>query len=145
VWALLVPRVDPRFPALPDGSGEGRRIVYSNSLQRVWLVEADGRIFDSYLVSGRRDAPAPGTYSVFSKSEVSSSGNLRLDHMVRFTWGRTLAIGFHAIPTRPGGEPVQTLDELGQYRSAGCIRQDPAKAAQLYAWAPVGTTVVVLP
>ena len=144
VWALLVPMADS-FPALPANSGEGRRIVYSNSMQRVWLVEADGRIFDSYLVSGRRDAPAPGTYSVFSKSEVARSGNLRLDHMVRFTWGRTLAIGFHAIPTRPDGQPVQTLEELGQYRSAGCVRQDPVKAKQLYDWAPVGTKVVVLP
>jgi hypothetical protein len=145
VWGLFVPsRADARFP-VPAGSGTGRRIVYSNSQQRVWLVEDNGRVFDSYLVSGRQGVPAPGTYSVFSKSEVARSGNLRLDHMVRFTWGRTLAIGFHAIPSNPAGQPSQSLDELGQFRSAGCIRQDPAKAAELYAWAPVGTKVVVLP
>ena len=114
-------------------------------MQRVWLVEANGAVFDSYLVSGRQGVPRPGTYSVFSKSAVAWSGNLTLDHMVRFTWGETLAIGFHAIPTDPRGNPVQGLDELGRFRSAGCIRQDPTKAKELFDWTPVGTTVVVLP
>jgi hypothetical protein len=145
-WAVSVPpAADPRFPAVPDGTGSGRRIVYSNSSQRVWLVEADGSIFDSYLVSGRRGVPAPGTYAVYSESAVAYSGNLRLFHMVRFAHGRSLAIGFHSIPVRPDGSPIQGLDELGQYRSHGCVRQDPAQAEELYKWADIGTTVVVLP
>ena len=134
-------------PPLPAGSGSGRRIVYSNSRQRVWLVEASGAVSHSWLVSGRRGIPAPGTYRVFSKSPSSAAGptgGLRLGHMVRFARGQRLAIGFHAIPTARG-RPIQGIDELGEFRSAGCVRQDPRDAATLYAWAPIGTAVVVTP
>lgn len=93
-------------------------------------------------MSGRRGIPRPGTYRVFSKSRVSSSGSLRLDYMVRFVPGKK-AIGFHAIPTRPDGTPIQGENELGQYRSAGCVRQSPAHAAALYNCAPIATKVVV--
>ena len=134
------------FPPVPAGSGSGRRIVYDNDGQRVWLVEADGSVHDSYAVSGRRDTPKPGVYAVFSKSPKAWAGHggITMNHMVRFTRGRSLAIGFHSIPIRPGGRPLQTLAALGTYQSAGCVRQSDAKAELLYHWADVGTTVVVL-
>lgn len=128
-------------PPLPAGSGSGRRIVYSVTQQRVWLV--DGRVEKSYLVSGRAGMPSPGTYHVYSKSRYSTSGSLRLEYMVRFAHGRTLAIGFHSIPRRPDGSYVQSESELGQYRSSGCVRQRLSDAAYLWGFAPVGTTVVV--
>jgi len=40
---------------------------------------------------------------------------------------------------------MQTEEELGTFQSAGCVRQADAKAAALYQWTPVGTTVVVVP
>ncbi len=142
---LLFGRPQPQQPQqaapAPAPSGE-RRIEYSVSGQRVSLFEADGRQVSSYAVSGRRGIPRPGTYQVFSKSRVSSSGSLRLDHMVRFVPGKK-AIGFHAIPTRRDGTPIQGEDELGQFRSAGCVRQSPAHAAFLFDWAPIGTKVIV--
>lgn len=133
-------------PPVPDGSGEGRRIVYSNTGQRVWLVEDDGIVRDTYLVSGKEDVPAPGSYEVFSKSELAYAGHddITMTHMVRFAHGETLPIGFHAIPNDGSGRPIQSEDELGEYRSAGCVRQSPGHAAALYEWAPVGTEVVVL-
>ncbi|HVM40621.1 MAG TPA: L,D-transpeptidase, partial [Acidimicrobiia bacterium] len=142
----LAKRLDfATFPAVPAGSGTGRRIVYSNSAQRVWLVETGESVVGSWPVSGRRGVPSPGHYRVFSKSRVSSSGNLRLDYMTRFAHGQTLAIGFHGIPIDPSGRPIQSESELGEYRSAGCVRQRLSDAARLYEWAPVGTLVVVLP
>lgn len=136
------PRAAPSPPPAPPA--DGRRIGYSISAQRVALFEADGTQVRSYSVSGRRGIPRPGTYHVFSKSRVSTSGPLRLDHMVRFVPGKK-AIGFHAIPVRRDGRPVQGEEELGQYRSAGCVRQSPSDAAFLYDWAPIGTTVEVTP
>ena len=65
----------PAFPALPEGAGAGRRVVYSNGAQRVWLVGDDGVAFDSWLVSGRRGVPRPGLYSVYSRSPMSSAHN----------------------------------------------------------------------
>lgn len=69
---------------------------------------------------------------------------ITMEYMVRFAHGRSLAIGFHSIPVYASGRPLQTEAELGQYRSAGCVRQRLPQAAQLYGWADVGTTVVVL-
>ncbi len=132
------------FPAVPASSGTGRRIVYCNSCQRVWLVESDGSVARSYQVSGRRGVPRPGTYSVKSKSNPGSTENgLRLGHMVRFTKGRSLWIGFHAIPVGAKG-PIQSQRQLGQALSLGCIRQAPADAVALWEFAPVDTAVVVL-
>ncbi len=134
------------YKAIPADSGEGRRIIYSGLQQRVWMVNANGTLHDTYLVSGRANTPLPGSYSVFSKSPVAWAGHdgITMNHMLRFTWGRTLAIGFHSIPRYGNGTPMQTEAELGTYQSAGCVRQSEAKAEALYNWAPVGTTVVVL-
>lgn len=134
----------PSFPALPAGSGEGRRIVYANSQQRVWLVEEDGRVIGSWLVSGRKGLPRSGTYRVASKSRYSSAGGgrVRMQYMVRFAKPRRLWIGFHSIPVSRRG-PIQTESQLGTPRSAGCVRQRLSDAETLYNWAPVGTKVVV--
>lgn len=135
----------PAFPPLPDGSGDGRRVVYSIEQQRVWWVEEDGRVVNSYLVSGRRNTPAKGTYAVFSKSRHAWSGEgATMEHMIRFTWGNTMAIGFHSIPRDGAGRPLQTEAQLGQPLSSGCIRQRDADAAALFDWAQVGTKVVVV-
>src|SRR5688500_9568268 len=63
----------PSYPPLPEGCGQGRRIVYSVSGQRVWLVEGNEQPTASWLVSGRRGIPKPGTYRVFSRSRWSSA------------------------------------------------------------------------
>lgn len=143
--APVIPEPPVMYPALPADSGVGRRIVYSNSEQRVWWVDENERTVNSYPVSGRRNTPAPGTYSVFSKSEKAWAGHdgITMNHMVRFARGSKLAIGFHSIPRYSNGTPMQTEEELGSYRSAGCVRQRDDTAEALYEWADVGTTVVV--
>ena len=88
--AASAPAATPAaFPPLPANAGGGRRVVYSNSAQRVWLVGDDGVAFDSWLVSGRRGVPRPGVYSVFSRSPVSSAdgGSVTMQFMVRFAAG----------------------------------------------------------
>lgn len=138
-----------RFTPIPEASGEGRRVVYSNGGQRVWLVDGDEQLVATYLVSGRRGVPAIGTYSVYSRSEWSGSygGGLKMQHMVRFAVGtnRGWAIGFHAIPITHAGSPIQSESELGQFRSAGCVRQAPADAALMWDFAGTSTPVVVIP
>jgi hypothetical protein len=127
----------------PGGSGAGRRIVYSVTGQRVWLIEAGGAVVRTYRVSGRAGTPRQGTYSVFSKSTTASSGSVTMRYMVRFAHGQRLAIGFHTIPRTSSGKPIQSLSELGSYRSHGCVRQADADALALWNFAPLGTTVVV--
>ena len=132
-------------PALPDGSGKGRRVVFSEGQQRVWLVGADGDVQRTYLVSGSvYDNLDPGVYSVYSRSEqawgIDDSGTMK--YFVRFAHGDNAAIGFHDIPI-DDGVPVQSVDQLGTPLSHGCIRQRRADARRLWAFAPVDTKVVV--
>jgi len=141
-------KVEPaRDTTLPAQSGSGYRVVFSESRQRVWLVEADETVRRTYLVSGSvYDNLDPGTYSVYSRSEqawgIDDSGTMR--YFVRFARGERAAIGFHDIPIADGA-PVQTVAQLGTPLSHGCIRQRPADAKALWDFAPLGTTVVVTP
>jgi hypothetical protein len=136
-------------PPVPEGSGSGRRVVYANAEQRVWLIDENEKVVDTYLVSGKQGVPAPGTYEIYSKSELAYAGHddITMRYMARFTKSPTsdLAIGFHSIPYFGNGEPMQTEEQLGEYHSAGCVRQSLGHAAALYEWAPEGTVVVVLP
>ncbi len=140
---------DMDLPPVPAASGAGRRIVYANAEQRVWLVDENEQVIDTYLVSGKNGVPAPGTYKVYSKSEIAYAGHdaITMRFMVRFTKSPTsdLAIGFHSIPYFGNGEPMQTEEQLGEYHSAGCVRQSLGHAAALYNWAAQGTVVAVLP
>ncbi len=136
---------------LPLNSGTGRRIVYSKSAQRVWVVEANGTVSKTHLVSGRRtwNQPLPGEYDVFSRSAFTcniKNPALCWRYMVRFTKGPDGDnIGFHEIPTNNDtGTRVQSDDQLGTPLSGGCIRQATADALFIWNWAYIGTKVVVL-
>ncbi|KAA1425735.1 L,D-transpeptidase [Nocardioides antri] len=139
---------EPSTPALPPDSGTGRRVVFSESAQRVWLVAESGEVERTYLASGSAyDNLEPGTYAVYSRSRyavgVDNSGTM--EYFARFTQGdEGGAIGFHTIPV-DDGEPVQTVADLGTPLSHGCIRQRTADAVALWNFAPIGTTVVVTP
>ena len=131
---------------LPAASGSGRRVVFSESRQRVWLVDDDGTVERTYLVSGSvYDNLEPGTYAVYSRSRhaigIDDSGTM--EYFVRFTQGtQGAAIGFHTIPV-DDGRPVQTIAQLGTPLSHGCIRQARPNAIALWEFAPIGTKVVV--
>jgi lipoprotein-anchoring transpeptidase ErfK/SrfK len=136
--------IDPE--ALPADSGQGRRIVFSETEQRVWLVRENGTVRRTYLVSGStEDNLDPGRYSVYSKSRwavgVDDSGVM--EFFVRFAHGEQAAIGFHTIPTKLG-TALQSRSQLGTPQSHGCIRQAKADAISLWNFAPEGTTVVVI-
>ena len=132
--------------ALPARSGEGRRIVFDMSDQRVWLVSGTGQVARTYLVSGSlTDNLDAGSYRVYSRSRhavgVDDSGTM--GYMVRFAHGASAAIGFHDIPVLHG-DRVQSPAQLGTPQSHGCIRQRRVDAKALWSFAPVGTRVVVL-
>lgn len=145
-----IPTTAPPDPTdIPKGSGEGRRIVYCNSCQRVWLVNDDGGLDHTWLVSGRKWVPDLGEFEVFGKSERTQNmfyPEIEMNWMVRFTIspnGKNY-IGFHEIPTK-NGVPMQTEEQLGTHQSGGCIRLAPQAAKTLYDWADIGTKVVVIP
>ena len=136
---------DPDELLVPEDSGEGRRVVFDESAQRVWLVKGDGSVERTYLVSGSvYDNLDPGSYSVFSRDKLAwGFDGSELRYMVRFTTGAEAAIGFHNIPVLEG-KKVQTPDELGTPLSDGSIRQWGQDAQALWEFAPLGTSVVVV-
>ena len=132
--------------ALPDASGEGRRIVFSEAAHRVWLVAADGSVERTYLVSGSKfDNLNQGTYAVQSKSRLATAFDFSgsMEYFVRFATGFTAPIGFHTVPVDNAGQPEQSRQQLGTPTSAGCVRQWRDDAVALWTFAPVGTKVVV--
>ena len=135
-----------RGKALPQHSGSGRRVVFSQGRQRVWLVSGDHHVARTYLVSGSlTDNLDPGTYEVYSRSAkawgIDDSGTMR--YFVRFAHGDNAAIGFHDIPV-DDGVPLQTVAQLGTPMSHGCIRQKESDARALWDFAPLGTPVIVV-
>ena len=139
-------RLNP--PLLPANSGVGRRVVYQNKLQWVWVVDANNKVRETMPVSGRRGVPKPGEYRVTSQSLRSYSldfEGVRFVNMTRFAFGPAGGnIGFHAIPTKDG-KVLQTEEQLGTFQGSGCIRMAPDDAKLIFKFATRGTKVVVLP
>jgi lipoprotein-anchoring transpeptidase ErfK/SrfK len=133
---------------VPAKSGVGRRIVYANRQQRVWVINADNEVIRTFPVSGMLGQPGNGTFSVFSKSPTSFSpefAGVSFRFMTRFAIGRNGGnIGFHEIPIR-NSKPMQTVDELGAFKGSGCLRSSTKDALFIYQWATLGTKVVVVP
>jgi lipoprotein-anchoring transpeptidase ErfK/SrfK len=133
---------------VPNKSGTGRRIVYANRQQRVWVINADNEVIRTFPVSGMLGQPGKGTFSVFSKSPTSYSpefAGVTFRFMTRFAIGRNGGnIGFHEIPVR-NNKPMQTVDELGAFKGSGCLRSSTQDALFIYRWATLGTKVVVVP
>ena len=133
---------------VPAKSGVGRRIVYANRQQRVWVINADNEVIRTFPVSGMLGQPGNGTFSVFSKSPTSFSpefAGVTFRFMTRFAIGRNGGnIGFHEIPIR-NSKPMQTVDELGAFKGSGCLRSSTKDALFIYQWATLGTKVVVVP
>ena len=135
-------------PPLPPNSGTGKRLVYDRAGQRVWAVSADEVVIRSWLVSGSKYSnEEPGVHKVYSKSVKSTAWNGKaiLPHMVRYQKTDIGNIGFHGIPIHVSdGTAYQTEAELGNRLSGGCQRQANRDADFVWAFADIGTTVVVI-
>ncbi|AWB93155.1 L,D-transpeptidase [Aeromicrobium chenweiae] len=133
-------------PAPPAGSGQGRRIVFDQGDQRVWLIKGDGEVERTYRVSGSKfENLKPGSYEVQSKTRHATAYDASgtMEYFVRFATGFSEPIGFHSVPRDNSGKLEQTKAQLGQRLSAGCVRQWQPDAIALWDFAPVGTKVVV--
>lgn len=142
----LAPQPARPVPSLPARSGSGKRVVYSNSMQWVWVIDRNERVVRSMPVSGKRGVPTPGTYRVTSQSPRSYSPyfeGVTFRWMTRFAKGPEGGnIGFHEVP-RKNGRVIQTYAQLGSFAGSGCVRMATQDVKFIYEWAKPGTTVVV--
>ena len=148
--ATTTTTLPPSVP--PLNSGSGRRAVYSISRQRVWVYSKNNTVVRTFAVSGRLGVPNLGTYKVRSKSAWACSADHRkvcMRYMIRFAKGPAGGnVGFHEIPrdTSKKNRPwLQTVDQLGQPLSDGCVRESTADAKFMWNYLKVGSIVVVVP
>lgn len=137
----------PEKPTLPyPDVGSGRRIILTESGQRVWLVDASGELHKTHQVSGRRGIPGVGRYNVYSKSRYAWAPHdgITMEYMVRFARGEW-PYGFHSIPVWPDEAPLQTPAQLGTHRSGGCVRQLWDDAQAVFEWSEIGDRVILMP
>ncbi|WP_030233722.1 hypothetical protein [Streptomyces sp. NRRL S-455] len=129
-------RTDPT--ALPSGSGTGARVVYSLRADRVWLVAADEAVSRTFKVYPSQVDPAPGSYTVTSRSNtITGSDGVPVEHVVRFTSVDGVVIGFSAAVSGSTAAPG------GQVRTGG-IRESRVDGDAMWTFATIGRKVVVV-
>ncbi|MEZ7002702.1 hypothetical protein [Streptomyces sp. AD55] len=96
--ASASPSPTPKAPppaAVPDGSGTGRRIVYSLGQKRVWLIDASDAARRTFTVWPGTVSPAPGTYQVGTRTEATTgSDGVQVEHIVYFALQDGVSVAF---------------------------------------------------
>lgn len=133
-------KTDPAQPvALPAGSGTGTRVVYSVSAKRVWLVGPSGHEPKSFAVVPSTVHPAPGSYTVGSRAgSVTGSDGVPIEHVVRFANPQGVVVGFSA-------RVDNTLPAPDPGKKTGGVRMTRADGDAMWAFATIGSKVVVVP
>jgi hypothetical protein len=125
--------------AVPDGSGTGRRIVYSLGQKRVWLVDASDASRRTFPVWPGTVDPGPGSYTVGTRTDATTgSDGVQIEHIVYFATASGVNIAFSSAVDGSSPPPpaagVQT----------GGIRMKTADGDALWTFGETGTTVVVV-
>ncbi|MFE0460905.1 hypothetical protein ACFW1A_16810 [Kitasatospora sp. NPDC058965] len=136
--APAAPSLSPLPPAAAGGST--RRVVYSIGAKQVWLVDPkkNPQVTASFTVEPGSVHPAPGSYTVYSRSATSTGTDGRqVEHVVRFTQQSGTVFGFSAAVD--GATPA--ADPNGR---TGGIRETRPDGQTLWDFAPAGTRVLVV-
>ncbi|MFV0135274.1 hypothetical protein ACLGIH_18985 [Streptomyces sp. HMX87] len=125
--------------AVPDGSGTGRRIVYSLGQDRVWLVDASDVPRRSFQVWPGTVDPDPGSYTIGSRREATTgSDGVQVEHIVYFALADGISVAFsNAVDgsSPPAPDPGA---------KTGGIRVQKADGEALWTFGTKGTTVTVV-
>ncbi|MEV7195495.1 hypothetical protein AB0N81_27365 [Streptomyces sp. NPDC093510] len=125
--------------ALPARSGVGERVVYSLEDDRVWLVEASGKVKLTFQVTPGTVDPAPGTYAVTSRTgRLTGTDGVPIEHVVVFTLHDGVAIGFSAAVDGSTPKPDPS-------KKTGGIRESRAHGDAMWEFALRDKKIVVVP
>jgi hypothetical protein len=137
--ASPTPTLQPLPPAAAAGST--RRVVYSIGAKQVWLVDPkkDPQVVAAFLVEPGSVNPAPGSYTVSSKSAATRGTDGRpVEHVVRFGEHAGTVFGFSAAVD--GSTPTAAPNAR-----TGGIRSTRQDGQALWDFAGIGTRVLVVP
>ncbi|MFF3380844.1 hypothetical protein ACFYXF_48870 [Streptomyces sp. NPDC002680] len=125
-------------PVVPDGSGTGRRVVYSLGQKRVWLIDASEQTRRTFVVWPGSVSPEPGTYSVGQRDEArTGSDGVAIEHVMFFATSSGLSIAFSNAVDGASPQPASGVQ-------TGGIRMSKADGTALWAFGDAGTAVTVV-
>jgi lipoprotein-anchoring transpeptidase ErfK/SrfK len=139
--------VVPNTPPVEGRTDLPRYIAIDISDQKLRFFENGMKLGERPVSTGKWSTPTPiGTFQIRNKVPVAYSKkyNLYMDWWMAFTPDG--AYGLHSLPywkLKNGGRYYEGVGHLGIRVSHGCIRQKLEDAKSLYAWATVGTPVIV--
>ena len=152
--SLLIPRARS---SSSEGAGSGSAgsgvgvnnhlILVDISEQHMYVYEGETLVFSFVVSTGLPGLEtAPGTYHVQSKIEnaYGSTWDIWMPHWLGIYWAGYLENGIHSLPILPGGGRLWE-GYLGAPISYGCVVLGIVEAEQLWNWAQLGDTVIVLP
>jgi hypothetical protein len=133
------PAPAPTLVKVPDGSGTGRRIVYSLGQKRIWLIDASDATRRTFTVWPGTVSPDPGTYTVSTRRDATTgSDGVPIEHIVYFAAKSGLSIAF-SNAVDGSSPPAQTSGTR-----TGGIRMGKPDGTALWTFATTGTTVTVV-
>ncbi len=115
-----------------------------NLKHQVMVIFEDGKALDAYRISsGKKGLETPeGQFKIENKSPRAWSAKYGLFMPNWMAILSTGEVGIHELPVWPGGFQ-EGANHLGVPVSHGCIRLGSEPAKRVYAWAEIGTKVVV--
>ncbi|MFJ4472869.1 hypothetical protein ACIP2X_36020 [Streptomyces sp. NPDC089424] len=129
----------PAPPAVPDGSGTGRRIVYALGERRVWLVDASDSTRRTFTVWPGTVDPDPGAYTVGTRTDATTgSDGVEIEHIVYFAAKSGVNIAFSAAVDGSSPPPAASGTQTGG------IRMKSADSSALWTFGTAGTKVTVV-
>ncbi|MDO0914092.1 hypothetical protein QQM39_25640 [Streptomyces sp. DT2A-34] len=124
--------------AVPEGSGTGRRVVYSLGQKRVWLVDASDAARRTFTVWPGTVSPDPGTYTVSSRNMATTgSDGVQIENIIYFAAKSGVSIAFSNAVDGSSPPPAEG-------KRTGGVRLHAADGAALWTFGETGTTVVVV-
>ncbi|QLI99875.1 L,D-transpeptidase [Streptomyces sp. NEAU-sy36] len=125
-------------PALPAGSGDGRRIVYSLGAKRLWLVDASGKETRTFEVWPGTVTLPPGHYSIIKRTQsITGSDGVPIEHIMYVAMVDGVNVAFSNALDGSSPPPAQG-------KKLGGIRMRKQDGAALWAFGDQGTSVVVV-
>jgi hypothetical protein len=138
--ATTRPSTPPPPPPVPAGSGTGKRIVYSLSQQRVWVIPPTGTPVSTFTVTPGTVPAKPGTHyvsgHVAAPKGVGGDG-AKVEHVVYFEYTAETWVAFSARTDDKVAKPDSSLH-------TGAVRAHRADITKIWNNTVIGSTIVVL-
>jgi hypothetical protein len=132
------PHTPPPPPPLPAHSGIGKRVVYSLSQRRVWIVSLSGKPVRTFTVQPGTVPARPGPHLVSGRKATSTGADgVAVEHVVFFEYTAETWVAFSSATNDQVTAPSPSLH-------TGAIRSHRADGTALWNATRIGSVVYVV-